>query len=568
MRALLSFALIVPWLNATAQQHWVTATEDADLPKKFHTAVKVNASDMNAVAIWAEAVRNDLVARGRLEASVDSCHLSGDTTRCAFHIGPVYKWARLSKGTLPSEIASAAHFRERFYDTRPINPRQMARLYEALLEECENNGYPFASVGLDSIRTADNGLIASIRLDRGQLARIDSVIVKGDAHISQRYLYAHIGVRPGDLYNESLVRGLDKRMRELPFITQRQAPYVLFTPEHTRIYLFLDAKKASSFNGILGVQPDPTTGKVKFTGDIDLKLRNALRHGEVIDLNWRSLQDRTQDLKVRFNYPFLLNTPFGTDLTLKLFKRDTTFLEVTSRVAIEYLFTRGDKVAAFVNSKSSQRLGQKLTSTPGLGDVNLTSYGLLLHRERFDYRFNPRQGISADIDGSVGRKRSSTATQADAATTPATNSTQYELNAQLVWHIPLGRRATLRCAAQGGSMVNPRLYRNELFRMGGLKSLRGVDEASIYCSSFAIGTLEYRFLFEENSNISLFADQAWWEDRSQSKLITDTPLGFGVGTSFETKAGIFSLSYALGRQFNNPIEFRAGKVHFGFTSLF
>jgi len=51
-------------------------------------------------------------------------------------------------------------------------------------------------------------------------------------------------------------------------------------------------------------------------------------------------------------------------------------------------------------------------------------------------------------------------------------------------------------------------------------------------------------------------------------LLTDTPIGFGAGTSFETKAGIFSLTYALGRQFNNPVELRGGKIHFGFTSLF
>jgi hypothetical protein len=80
--------------------------------------------------------------------------------------------------------------------------------------------------------------------------------------------------------------------------------------------------------------------------------------------------------------------------------------------------------------------------------------------------------------------------------------------------------------------------------------------------------VEYRFLFEENSNFFLFMDNMWWEDQSRETLLTDTPLGFGVGTSFETKAGIFALTYALGRQFDNPIELRAGKVHFGFTSLF
>jgi hemolysin activation/secretion protein len=156
----------------------------------------------------------------------------------------------------------------------------------------------------------------------------------------------------------------------------------------------------------------------------------------------------------------------------------------------------------------------------------------------------------------------------DTAAATYISTTQYEMNAKLVWHLPVGRRGTVRLVGQGGSMVNAHLYRNELYRMGGLKTLRGVDEASIYCSSFAIGTVEYRFLFEENSNFFLFFDQAWWEDQSQEQLLTDSPLGFGAGTSFETKAGIFSLTYALGQQFDNPVELRGGKVHFGFTSLF
>ncbi len=565
-RTLCTTALLLASFLCVAQTRWVSAQADTTLPKKWRGLVKVT-GPLGAPQ-WASGVRADLIAHGWLEASVDSMAELGDTTRYFLHLGRAYRWARLTAGNVPREISSAAHFRERFYAQRPLNPRQMARLYEALLDECETHGYPFATIALDSLRSSGGGLTAALRLDKGPLTRIDSILIRGDARISKRYLYSYIGVAPGDLYNETLVAGMAKRLRELPFVSQKQQPYVLFTREKTKVYLFLDTRKASSFNGILGIQPDPLTGKVRLTGDLDLRLRNALKRGEAIELNWRSLQDRTQDLKVRFNYPFAFNTPFGTDLSLKLFKRDTTFLEVNARAALEYLLARGDKVSVFVNDKSSQRLGQNFSATAGLGDVKITSYGLGLQRERFDYRFNPRQGIGADIDAAVGRKRSTTSSLSDTEEATYINTTQYEMNAKLVWHIPVGRRGTLRLAGQGGSMVNERLYRNELYRMGGLKTLRGVDEASIYCSSFAIGTMEYRFLFEENSNFFLFIDQAWWEDQSQEQLLTDSPLGFGAGTSFETKAGIFSLTYALGQQFNNPVELRGGKVHFGFTSLF
>ena len=149
--------------------------------------------------------------------------------------------------------------------------------------------YPFARVKLDSLRSQDEGLSARVLLEKGRLVKIDSVVVRGTARTSERYLHSLIGIRPGDLYNESLVRGVELRVREMPFVTQRQRPYVQFTPERTKLFLFLDAKKASSINGILGIQPDPTTGKVKLTGDLDLRLRNALKRGEAIDLNWRKI---------------------------------------------------------------------------------------------------------------------------------------------------------------------------------------------------------------------------------------------------------------------------------------
>ncbi len=566
MRCFALSILLFSALCVRSQTRWVRAISEDDLPKKWRGTTKVT-GPLGAQQ-WSKTVRMDLIASGWLEASCDSIVQQGDTTVCQFHLGDRYRWARLVAGNVPQEIASATHFRERFYADRPITPRQLARLYEGLLVHCDQNGFPFATVRLDSLRREADGFRAAIHLDQGPLTRIDSIVVRGNAHIGQRYLFSHLGISPGDLYNEVLIAGVDKRLRELPFINQTKKPFVLFTLEQTKLYFFLDAKKASSFNGILGVLPDPVTGNVKLTGDLDLRLRNALRRGEAIDLNFRALQDRTQDLKVRFNYPFAFNTPFGVDLSLKLFKRDTTFLEVNARAALEYLLARGDKVSVFVNNKTSERLGRDFSGAPGLGDVKLTSYGLGVQRERFDYRFNPRQGLSADLDGSVGRKRSTTATLADQNTVPFTYNVQYELNGRLVWHVPVGRRGTVRFAGQGGTMVNERLFRNELYRIGGIKSLRGVDEASIVASSFAIGTVEYRFLFEENSNFFLFVDQAWWEDQSQSQLLTDKPIGFGTGTSFETKAGIFSLTYALGKQFNNPIELRSGKVHFGFTSLF
>lgn len=554
-----------------AQRHQVRFTGEEKLPVKW-----LRNTELGSVQQLPNAIATQLTvlyAQGYLEAYVDSCTTDSLGSTCPIVMGQRYQWARLSGGNIPKEIASGVRFKEKLLYGKPVSPQQLGKLMEDILRDRENNGYPFAQVWLDSVRHGDDGLYAALRMEQGPLITFDSVLVRGDARTSMRYLQAYIGVKPGDLYNESMVLAVERRIRELAFVTQRQRPYVQFTPEQTKLFLFLDSKKASSINGVIGLQPDPITGQIGFTGDLDLRLRNALRRGEAIALNWRRLQDQTQDLRLGFNLPFAFNTPFGVDANLRLFRRDTTFLEVNARGGLDYLLPQGDKVSLFVNTKSTNRLGSNLLTQPGLADVNILSYGLGILRERFDYRFNPRRGHSFEGEASVGRKRSSTAVLVPAGTdagqqAPDQRTVQYELTGKAVGHVPLRRRSTIRFAAQGGWMVNDDLYRNELYRIGGLRTLRGADEASILASAYAIGTVEYRFVYEENANFFLFVDQGWWEDGAQETMVNDTPLGFGAGTTFETKAGLFSLTYALGSQFGAPILLRGGKVHFGFISLF
>ena len=38
--------------------------------------------------------------------------------------------------------------------------------------------------------------------------------------------------------------------------------------------------------------------------------------------------------------------------------------------------------------------------------------------------------------------------------------------------------------------------------------------------------------------------------------------------NFDTKAGIFNLGYAIGKQMGNTFDLRTGKIHAGLTALF
>jgi outer membrane protein assembly factor BamA len=109
---------------------------------------------------------------------------------------------------------------------------------------------------------------------------------------------------------------------------------------------------------------------------------------------------------------------------------------------------------------------------------------------------------------------------------------------------------------------------NELYQIGGIKTLRGFDEESLFASGYAIGTVEYRFLLSRVSYLFGFVDGAYVERKSNLDQNGKFYGGAGLGISLETKTGLFSLAYAAGKRPDVPINFREAKIHFGFITLF
>jgi hemolysin activation/secretion protein len=129
-------------------------------------------------------------------------------------------------------------------------------------------------------------------------------------------------------------------------------------------------------------------------------------------------------------------------------------------------------------------------------------------------------------------------------------------------------RSVILTAYHGSVFIGNEIFQNELFRLGGFQLLRGFDEQSIYASQYHVGTLEYHYLLSQNSFFYLFIDGSYVQNEIAIPVLNDFPYGIGAGVNFETKAGIFALSYAVGAQQNNPIEFRAAKIHFGYVNYF
>jgi hypothetical protein len=515
-----------------------------------------------------------LINEGYITANIDSIVPDSLNYKAYVSAGEKYKWVDLRYSKKDQGVISKIGYNERFFSNRAFRFNELSKFMEKVIVYYENNGYPFVSARLDSLEFNANNVRAKLRIDKNLFIKLDSVVTEGSGKVSQKFLLRYLGIKNGMPYNAEVFRGASKKIRQLPFLTEKKPPVIQLTDKQNKLFLFLEKKNASQFDGIVGILPNDK-GKTVFTGDLKIRLvNNILKSGETFDINWRRLQTQTQDLRASVIYPYIGGLPVGADYNIKIYKKDSTFLDVNNGLGLNYYFSGLNYIKVFYKQRNANLLStaglENITVLPEYADVITKAYGLGFFLENLDYRFNPRKGIGFNAQGSVGNRqiRKNPKINDVAYSTIALKSSQYQVEGAMVGYLNPVKNHVLKLSAQFGSVFGNTIYKNELFRIGGLRTLRGFDEESIYASTYVIPTLEYRFLFEQNSNLFVFGEGALYENGNVAGYTKDNPMSVGAGINFETKAGIFNLSYAIGKQFNTGFDLRSGKIHAGLTALF
>jgi hypothetical protein len=276
------------------------------------------------------------------------------------------------------------------------------------------------------------------------------------------------------------------------------------------------------------------------------------------------LQGITQQLNTQLTLPFLFKTPFGVEGKFYLYKRDSSFLDVQSRLAIDYSFTGNTKAFFFYQRKSSNVLsaGKNSATYSNLANVSSNNYGLGFERVALDYSPNPRKGYLISLSASVGQRTTQVSDTSD-------RNQNLQLNGESVfeWYLPIAKRNVLFFGNKSWTLNTTPLYQNEILRFGGLLWQRGFNEDDFFGSTVSTFSFEYRYLFDKNSRVFVFGDLTWYENNATTYM-NDLPFGFGAGFAFGTEIGTFSLIYAIGSQRGNPILVQIGRIHFGYIAYF
>ncbi len=584
------YLLIFFAFGSAAQQHQLHllgAEKDSFLTL---TQIKTNFISFADCNEALQNARKTLLSSGYLTHSIDSLVILDSATYAKVIVGKRHTWASLKNKNIPSWLLTQSRFDEKKYFNQTIEIKKLTPVFEKIIRYFEDNGYPFAYLSLDSVEINKETVSALLLLEKGPLTKIDTVLINEDVNISHNFVTQYLGISDGSLYNETKIKNINNRIRELSFMQSSYPWRMDFTSTTNKLNLYLKSKSANRADVLIGLQPNTqeTGGKFLLTGDIKLAFVNALGQGESLQLNWQNLQFKSPRYDILFSVPYLLRTPIGISGKFDFYKKDTSFRTINGELGVFYQLNANDRIKIYYELASS-RLGT--INIPGLvasrklpnnADVSYKTFGSEFTLQKLDYKLNPRTGYKLILNASLSFRNILKNNTIENTFDPVEGKTfaylydslqlknnKYNLTAQLQYFLPLSKRLILANIYSGGiAYSNNALYRNELFQIGGYRLLRGFDEGSLFVNHYQVLTIEPRYLISLNSYFFIFTDLAYIQSKFADTFIKDTPYSLGLGMAFETKAGIFNISYGVGKSANQGFELRNSKVHFGYASVF
>lgn len=566
---LLFFELVSP---AQAQHLLVKAKhEEQKTLNRYDYAV--DQTDSLSILSAVNRLISDLQKDGYFQASASRPHqLDSLRWETFVTIGPRYDWVVLAPGNLDPLVQEKTGFREQLFLGRPFSYEQVRQLMEEVLAVAENEGFPFASVQLSQVRIEQEEVRAEVHYQPGPYITFGPLHITGTDQVKADYLATQLRIRQGSAYSERHVRNISRHIRNIPFVELTEAVSVSFQNNEAEIHLALSERKSSQVDALLNFLPNENErGTLLLTGHAEVQLNNLFKSGKQLYLQWRRLQLASQQLSLSYQHPYLFKSPLQAGLSFHFLKEDTLFLNRRLAFQIDYPSASGPVLGLETTLLTSNGIGAAdigATAGQSVGDFNVINTGLTVEAHGLNDILFPSQGVHLTAYLGVGRKTVRNAQP------ELIQNTFWQPQAQLTFrqYYQIGQLWMLYHRLDGAFLYSQNLYLNELYRLGGINSLRGFNDNLFFASYYGLSNLEIRLLMEKSkqsqSYLFVFYDQAILGYNLQERVYQDSPLGLGAGISLTTQAGVFNLVYALGRTKSTRIDPALSKIHFGYVSRF
>lgn len=398
----------------------------------------------------------------------------------------------------------------------------------------DKEGKSFSKVQLKNILINDETLFADLDIHQSKKRIINKIIVKEYEDFPKSYIKNYFNIKPNTIFNQHKIKEISNASKNLKFIKEIKTPEVLFTKDSTLLYIYLRKQQNNSFDGIVNFA-SKEDGGVLFNGNIDLKLNNILNRGEKFELFWNSIDEERQEFRLLTEIPFIFNSKFSPQLSFSIYKQDSTFLSAKFDSKLFYHINPKTKLALTYSSESSKNLEKLLNNN--IENFDNTFLGL-----KFQYSIPTNNSFFNDkikivINPSIGRRK-----------TNQNSSNQLKIQTTASYILNLNTRNNLFIRNKTGYLNSNNYIDNELFRIGGINSIRGFNEQSIFTKKYTFFNTEYRYTTSEKSYLYTISDFGIID------TINKNILGLGLGYLFVNKKSIINIALAIGKENNNSFK--------------
>ncbi len=530
--------------------------------------------DSLAVYRFSRKLIDSLQWEGFLDVE-DSLQFFGEKKASLFlNAGPQYTWLYLGRGNLEPWMLPSSSRMGFPTQGKPFRFRELRSIIDEILNRGQNTGYPFIAVSLDSVRLSQDQVAAGLQVDKGPWISFDTLRITGDSRTQPLFLSRKLRMAPGEPFSQKRVDQALDAVRNTPYLRLDGAPELSFQNEEATVYLPVNDRKINRLDGIIGLLPNEIeANKWLVTGQFDVHLANVSGKGRDYSLNWQRLSQYSQNLRVAGREPFLFGSQLDLGISFAFLKEDTTFLNREFELHVGYQLAAKTYLTFFGKRQAGDLLDvsrySDASELPEIADYRYTNYGATVDFSDLDDILMPRSGWRGLLRLGIGNKRlvENTGLPQELYEEAQQNTLQYYVRGNLQRYFRWNQSLSTKLSLDAGDMYNSNLFLNDLFRLGGLKSIRGFNENFFYASRYAYLTVEPRYYIGNESYFLLFSDIGMLENRVSGQA-KEWPIALGGGLSLETSGGIFTFVYALGQAANQPMTVAYSRVHFGFTSRF
>lgn len=411
--------------------------------------------------------------------------------------------------------------------------------------EAEKKGFALSILKFENIKRKNLIIYADLNFKSEKKRTVNSIIIsqinpEEKKHFPKGHLKQLNKKYLNKTFNQEIIKELYNDINSFEFVTQTKYPQILFTNDSTKIYTYIEKRSANTFDGYIGFSNDENK-KTTLNGYLDLALLNTLHAGEQFSLYWKSDGNQQKTFNTRIEIPYIFSSSLGIKAQLNIFKQDSTFQNTKTAIDLGYYLNYNSKI--YLGYQSTESSDIQNTNNSTISDYKNSYLTSSFEYKKIDYSNNlfPKKAYINFIIGYGKRNTNDTPETAN-------SSPQVYINANISYNFELNKKNYININTQNYYLKSNNYITNELFRLGGINSIRGFSENSLQANFTSMLLTEYRYLISKNLYINSILDYAIYQDltNSQNPNKIKNLAGIGIGTTIQTTSGLLRINLTNG----------------------